>query len=61
MYSDYKYYHWMVSASMYEMIRKDLNRDTAKIINGVQTIDIGSVKLKKVDLFTWKSYTSENN
>lgn len=48
-YSNYKFYHWMVSASLYETILMDVNPDSAKTIDGIPTIDLGIIKLKKIE------------
>jgi hypothetical protein len=50
LYSSYPFYHWMVSSTLHEMIRKDINPDTAKTINGIPTINLGTIVLEKVDI-----------
>jgi hypothetical protein len=51
LYSEYPFYHWMVSASRHEMIRKDCKPDTAFIAgNGIPTIRLGEIRLKRLDI-----------
>lgn len=49
-YSNYPFYHWMVSASMYETILKNVDPSEAQTVNGVPTIDLGTIQLKKVPI-----------
>jgi hypothetical protein len=44
-YSNYKFYHWMVSALEKEMIRQDCDFDTSKFIDGISTINLGTIQL----------------
>ena len=48
-YSDYAFYHWMVSPTNYNMIRSDINPDTARMVNGTKTINLGELEFKKLD------------
>ncbi|MBL0095256.1 MAG: cellulase family glycosylhydrolase [Bacteroidetes bacterium] len=50
LYSDYKFYHFMVSSNLYEMIRADIKPDTAQIVGGIPTINLGEFRLKKLKL-----------
>jgi Cellulase (glycosyl hydrolase family 5) len=51
LYSEYPFYHWMVSASRYEMIRKDCKPDTAhRGADGIPTIRLGEIRLRKLDI-----------
>ena len=50
LYSSYPFYHWMASSTLHEMIRSDIDPNSAKIINGIPTIDIGTLVLDKLDL-----------
>lgn len=49
-YSDYDFYHWMVSPTYYNMIRDDIRPDTARLENGIKTINLGEIKFHKIDL-----------
>lgn len=51
LYSEYKFYHWMVSSTLHEMIRADMNPDTA-IVNadGIPTIRLGTIELKRLKI-----------
>ena len=49
-YSDYDFYHWMVSPTYYNMIRDDIRPDTARLENGIKTINLGEIKFNKIDL-----------
>ncbi|MBK9639273.1 MAG: carboxypeptidase regulatory-like domain-containing protein [Bacteroidetes bacterium] len=53
-YSDYDFYHWMISPSNYEMIRADVNLKNVKLVSGTRTIDLGTLKIKKIDLNSWR-------
>jgi hypothetical protein len=44
----FPFYHWMASATLYSMIRDDITLDAAQKIHGIPTINIGSLKLKKL-------------
>lgn len=48
-YSNYKFYHWMVSALEHEMIRQDCSFDTSKVVDGIPTVNLGTLTLKEVD------------
>ena len=41
----YQFYHWMASASEYNMIRGDIEPNTAIVIKGVPTIVLGDLKI----------------
>ena len=47
--SDYPFYHWMASASMYTMVRGDISPDTAKVhTDKIPTINIGKLEIEKL-------------
>jgi len=46
----YPFYHWMASATEYIMIRGELNPDTASIHNKIPTINLGNLKIKRLEL-----------
>jgi len=48
--SNYPYYHWMGSATMYTMIRADVLLQNTKVVDGIKTVDLGVLKLKKLTL-----------
>jgi len=48
LFSNYSFYHWMVSSTLNEMIRGDINPKNAISVNGIPTIDVGTIQLKKV-------------
>lgn len=49
LYSDYPFYHWMASASMYSKVRDDINPDTARTApDGIPTIHLGTLKIEKL-------------
>jgi hypothetical protein len=48
--SDYPYYHWMASATRYSMIRGEVGPDTAKVADGIKTINFGVMKVSKLSL-----------
>lgn len=51
LYSEYKFYHWMVSATLHEMKTADMDPDTAKIgADGVPTIRLGTIVLKRLNI-----------
>ena len=49
-YSDFKFYHWMISPTNYEMVRDDIKPDTAKLVDGVLTLNLGTLTIKKLEL-----------
>lgn len=57
LYSDYPFYHWMISSTMHDMIRGDINPDTSKINqSGIPSIDLGNLKLKKTNIYFWQIF-----
>jgi hypothetical protein len=40
----------MVSPTYYNMIRDDIRPDTARLENGIKTINLGEIKFHKIDL-----------
>lgn len=50
LYSDYPFYHFMVSSTLHEMIRKDIKPQNAKIVDGIPTIELGEFRLMELDL-----------
>lgn len=51
LYSEYKFYHWMVSATLHEMIRTDCNPDTAFTgPDSIPTIRLGTIKLRRLNI-----------
>jgi len=51
LYSEYAFYHWMVSASRHEMIRNDCDPNKAiKGKDGIPTIDLGTIRLRRLDI-----------
>ena len=51
LYSEYKFYHWMVSATLHEMKRADMKPDTAIVgADGIPTIRLGTVELKRLNI-----------
>jgi hypothetical protein len=51
LYSEYFFYHWMISAPFFERVRGEMNPDKAAIgSDGIPTIDLGQLKLKRVDI-----------
>jgi hypothetical protein len=46
--SHYKFYHWIASACGYSMTRNELNPDTAKIMNGIPTIQLGEISIDEL-------------
>jgi hypothetical protein len=47
--SDYPFYHWIASATMYSMVRGDVNPDSARTDTGkIPTVNIGNLKVKKL-------------
>ncbi len=51
LYSEYRFYHWMVSSTLHEMIRKDINPDTAYTgKDGIPTIRLGTIELKRLNI-----------
>ncbi|MDF1674118.1 MAG: cellulase family glycosylhydrolase [Vicingaceae bacterium] len=47
----YPFYHWIASATEYTTIRGDLSPDSASIHNKMPTINLGKLKIKKLDLY----------
>jgi hypothetical protein len=51
LYSEYKFYHWMVSATLHEMKREEMKPDTAIIgPDGIPTIRLGTITLKRLNI-----------
>ena len=48
LFSEYKFFHWMASATEYEMIRGDINPDTSKSTGNIPTINLGVLEIKKL-------------
>jgi len=46
----FKFFHWIASASKHTMIRNDINPDTATFVNGIPTIDLGTIQIEPLDL-----------
>lgn len=47
--SSFPLYHWMASATEYSMVRDDISPDTSRYIQGIPTIDIGNLKIKRLN------------
>lgn len=45
---NFKFYHWMVSATKYSMVRGDILPDTAKKEGSIPTLNLGEIKLQKL-------------
>ncbi len=50
LFSDYKFYHWMVSALEHDKVYLHFNPDNAVLIENTLTLEMGEMKLKEVDL-----------
>lgn len=51
LYSEYPFYHWMVSGTRHEMIRKDCEPDKAiRTRDGIPTIDLGTIPLRRLNI-----------
>jgi hypothetical protein len=51
LYSEYAFHHWMVSASLFERIRKNMNPENAVSgPDGIPTFNLGTIQLDKVDI-----------
>jgi hypothetical protein len=49
--SDFPFYHWIASATMYTMTRAEISPDTARIYkDNIPTINIGNLKLSKLSI-----------
>lgn len=56
LFSEYKFYHWMVSALDHERGFNHLDPSTATEENGTLTQDLGTITLKKVEYSPWQRY-----
>ena len=53
LYSEYSFYHWMISGPLFERVRGDMKPDTALIgKDGIPTIRLGTFELKRVNIPT---------
>ena len=48
LYGPFEYFHWIASASKHTMTRNDINPDTAKIVNGFPTVDLGNITVEQL-------------
>jgi hypothetical protein len=44
------FYHWIATATLYSVVRNDFSPDSAKGKDNIPTINIGTLKIKKLDL-----------
>lgn len=56
LFSEYKFYHWMVSALEHERGFNHLDPSTATLQNGTLTQDLGQVTIKKVEYSPWQRF-----
>ena len=51
LYSEYSFYHWMISAPFFDRVRGDMNPNEAVTgTDGIPTIDLGILELERVDV-----------
>jgi hypothetical protein len=51
LYSEYEFYHWMVSAPFFDRVRGDMNPSVAYVgADGIPTISLGTLQIERVDI-----------
>jgi hypothetical protein len=48
LYSNYPFYHWMASPTNFNMVRADIKPDTAQVVDGIPTINLGELEFHEL-------------